>query len=406
MQKAIMETTRHTWALLSTLALALLAVVITAVAPPQAHADGNAPCPSQWPGAVHDSPIEYQDFFVEVKGWHQTEWFVIRSRDSNGYVHISAYVADDQYALGYAPGEACTLVVRRPSDEDPNEWVLMDDPVGVDADRHALAVLYRTTGGNEWNNNDGWLTSRPLSEWHGVTTNADGRVVELNLIDNSLVGSIPARLADLSQIQRLELWDNQLSGPIPPEFGDMISLEYVDLDQNRLSGTIPPELGSLTNLTYLGLDVNQLTGEMPKELSSLTKLTALELHENQLSGTIPVWLADLPNLEVLSLSDNDFTGPIPPELAELSELAVLWLSSNQLTGPIPPEFGNLTKLLWLNLHNNQITGQIPPELVNMTDAINVTISGNEITGCIPSAMRTIYYNDFHITGLPFCDTDQ
>ena len=72
---------------------------------------GTPQCPSSWP----DAPGE--QFFSDSDG---AEWFVIRSRDSNGYETVRAYPADDGYTAGYAPGspdEACFLVVRRPGSD-------------------------------------------------------------------------------------------------------------------------------------------------------------------------------------------------------------------------------------------------------------------------------------------------
>ena len=64
----------------------------------------------------------------------------------------------------------------------------------VATDRAALVALYNTTGGANWTNNTNWLTNEALSEWHGVTTNSDGRVTELNLSRNQLtVASIRRR---------------------------------------------------------------------------------------------------------------------------------------------------------------------------------------------------------------------
>ena len=41
---------------------------------------------------------------------------------------------------------------------------------------------------------DNWLSDAPLGEWHGVITDDDGRVTELNLEPNGLSGEIPPEL--------------------------------------------------------------------------------------------------------------------------------------------------------------------------------------------------------------------
>ena len=40
-----------------------------------------------------------------------------------------------------------------------------------------------------WRCKDGWKSSLPMGEWHGVTTNAEGRVIALDLHDNDLSGT-------------------------------------------------------------------------------------------------------------------------------------------------------------------------------------------------------------------------
>ena len=44
-----------------------------------------------------------------------------------------------------------------------------------------------------------------IDQWYGVTTDANGRVSELNLHDNQLTGSVPADLGNLSNLTYLSL---------------------------------------------------------------------------------------------------------------------------------------------------------------------------------------------------------
>ena len=68
----------------------------------------------------------------------------------------------------------------------------------------ALSALYDGTGGPNWKNKTNWLSFAPLGEWYGVTTDADGRVTELNLEDNNLSGTVPLALAGAGQPQDAE----------------------------------------------------------------------------------------------------------------------------------------------------------------------------------------------------------
>ena len=52
-------------------------------------------------------------------------------------------------------------------------------------ERAALVAFYEATGGANWWNSDNWLTDEPLSAWHGVTTDVNGRVTQLSLKGNA-----------------------------------------------------------------------------------------------------------------------------------------------------------------------------------------------------------------------------
>ena len=99
----------------------------------------------------------------------------------------------------------------------------------VNTDRAALAALYNATNGSSWRDDTNWVSSRPLGEWHGVSTDADGRVTELDLLANQLSGSIPSELGNLAYLQRLELRDNQFSGCVPVKLFDMTSNDVASL---------------------------------------------------------------------------------------------------------------------------------------------------------------------------------
>ena len=82
----------------------------------------------------------------------------------------------------------------------------------VAGDRAALVALYNVTDGRNWTDNTNWRRfNEPLSAWHGVATNDDGRVTGLNLSYNELRGYIPAWLGQtawrgqLDQLRYLSL---------------------------------------------------------------------------------------------------------------------------------------------------------------------------------------------------------
>ncbi len=151
------------------------------------------------------------------------------------------------------------------------------------SDREALIALYEATGGPAWKNRTRWLSDAPLGEWHGVRTNAAGRVERLLLGDNNLVGAGLCELGRLSELKELRLDHNRLSGQIPPSLGSLVRLNALDLSHNRLTGTVPPELGELHELTVLALGNNPLSGATAASDGSFPKLRELWLGNSSVS---------------------------------------------------------------------------------------------------------------------------
>ncbi|MYN65424.1 MAG: hypothetical protein F4X11_10400 [Acidobacteria bacterium] len=280
-------------------------------------------------------------------------------------------------------------------------------------DRATLVAIYQATDGPNWRDNANWLTDKPLGEWYGVETDADGRVVVLDLsgsqdihapgqpiVRQGLSGSIPPDLGNLAKLRSLQfsynnlragippalgnlpnlevlrLNDNQLTGPIPFELGNLAKLETLDLARNDLSDPIPPSIGNLQDLTYLWLSLNDLSGQVPTELGNLAKLEILDLAHNDLSGPIPPSIGNLASLWRLALYNNSLTGPIPPELGNLGNLRQLWVRDNDFSASLPPELGDLGGLTSIDLRNNSLSGAIPDSFLQLNSLWSFEFGGN------------------------------
>ena len=220
-------------------------------------------------------------------------------------------------------------------------------PVVESDDRAVLVTLYNTTNGRNWSRKDNWLSTKPIGEWYGVTTDATGRVTHLSLSDNNLTNQIPRELGNLNNLQGLDLSVNaRLSGVIPESLGLLHELSYIYLNNCQFVGSIPASLGRLSNLETLRLQTNRLGGSIPASLGRLSNLEYLVLSQNRLTGSIPASLGRLANLENLVLHENRLTGSIPPELGQLRGLRRLTLSRNGLIEPLPESFLNLALVLF------------------------------------------------------------
>ncbi|WP_419858193.1 leucine-rich repeat domain-containing protein [Candidatus Palauibacter irciniicola] len=298
--------------------------------------------------------------------------------------------------------------------------VVADDP------RDVLFQLHTAMRGHFWINSENWRTDAPLGTWYGVTTDEQGRVIELDLSDNGLAGSIPPAIARLATLVVLDLSvsDDSIAGQLERGAGrsprphpglsldagldgsldpgrdgdpdmpggtrlaetDLAETDARPLARQGLTGPLPRTLGALSHLGTLNLSGNSLTGPIPPELGRLAALDTLDLGLNALTGPIPPELGDLSHLKVLRLPENGLTGPIPRELGRLAQLEELQLRENSLAGAIPPELGNLPNLRELYLTRNELTGSIPPEFGNLASLENLWIGRNDLTGTIPVAL--------------------
>ena len=313
-------------------------------------------------------------------------------------------------ALQYADTQLCTPAhpaFRQWLQEIPSHRGTGRECASV-SDREVLAVLYKEMNGPNWTNNAGWLTDAPLSAWHGVEVNAEGRIValrlgrnnlsgeiptelgylgnlqQLDLSANGLSGEIPTELGYLGNLQRLDLSGNQLSGDIPAQIGYLFNLEHLDFGANLLTSLIPPELGNLANLEFISFNGNQMAGPIPPELGNLSKLVRLTVFGCAgLRGTIPPELGNMTSLRHLSLFGSGLAGPIPPELALLVNLQTLSIFHSNLTGRIPAELGTLANLMELNLEGNTLSGAVPAELGDLANLVELNLKGNTLSGTVP-----------------------
>ncbi|MCP3936626.1 MAG: hypothetical protein GY708_14765, partial [Actinomycetia bacterium] len=247
-----------------------------------------------------------------------------------------------------------------------------------------LAALAIATDFANWNDNAGWLAHNSPCGWVGVTCGG-GHVTNVALPDNTLTGTIPADLSDLSDLVELDLSRNRLSGTIP-DVSAIATLEVLRLQDNELGGVVPGDLDLLPSLRIVDLDTNWLSGGVPVDLTSSTSIEYLDLSHNDLGGTIPATLGSMTALVTLDLQGNELTGGIPASIGSLSGLEHLNLASNQLTGGLPASFSSLTNLRFVRLYDNTLSGTLPSALSALTQIEVFAINNNTFSGAIPTTL--------------------
>ncbi|PKA51908.1 putative LRR receptor-like serine/threonine-protein kinase [Apostasia shenzhenica] len=105
------------------------------------------------------------------------------------------------------------------------------------------------------------------ASWSWVQCNSDAqpKVVSIDLSGKNLTGSIPLELSRLTGLIELKLDDNMLSGAIP-DFGECINLQSIHLENNQLTGSLPSSFADLPNLKELNVKNNKLSGVIPQGL--------------------------------------------------------------------------------------------------------------------------------------------
>ncbi|XP_022776994.1 putative leucine-rich repeat receptor-like serine/threonine-protein kinase At2g14440 [Durio zibethinus] len=108
--------------------------------------------------------------------------------------------------------------------------------------------------------------------WEGVTCHANKNgtglvITQIDLGSQGLKGYIGDKISLLSNLVNLNLSANSLEGTLPIGLGQ-ISLARLDLSNNQFSGSIPESLTS-SSLQLVRLDNNLLEGRVPEELYSV-----------------------------------------------------------------------------------------------------------------------------------------
>ncbi|CAN4103152.1 unnamed protein product [Withania somnifera] len=240
-------------------------------------------------------------------------------------------------------------------------------------------------------------------------------LTDLDLSQNTLNGTIPLSIKQITNLVTLILSNNHLTGEIPDIWDEIPILYTLDLSNNSFTGGIPTTLSTLNSLRFLMLSYNHLSGEFPLGFQNFSSMITLDLGNNQFSGELPAWIGEkMPALLALSLRSNMFKGEIPRKFCNMTSLHFIDIGSNNLSGNIPSCFGNLKGMTWdpesqryegqLNvfskgrdllykdnlylmngiiLSGNHLTGEIPEALTNLSRMNTLNLSMNHLSGKIP-----------------------
>ncbi|CUG21518.1 GP46-like surface antigen, putative [Bodo saltans] len=231
------------------------------------------------------------------------------------------------------------------------------------------------------------LTENKACDGTLVTCSSSGFINTLNFSYQSLTGSLPSSLANLTNLVSFSVSMNSLTSTIPSElsrWGSMI--KSFDVSSNLLNGTLPSSLRNWSQLQRIDVSNNTLTGTVSNEYSSWGAfVTQLDLERNAFVGELPSSFGvAFTNLVKLDVSNNKLTGPLPESYSHMKMLQHLKCSNNTLSGTLPASYANMSRMQTFEVENNTLTGTLPPELSVWGDALETfNVCMNTLNGTLP-----------------------
>ncbi|TYJ14794.1 hypothetical protein E1A91_A10G141400v1 [Gossypium mustelinum] len=285
---------------------------------------------------------------------------------------------------------------------------------------------------------DLWDPNTRCCSWKGVTCDALGHVIGIDLSYQNLSGSFHS-IFNLHHLQRLNLAGNNFNTTLfQYGFGKLPNLTHLNLsasydcywrnDQSFASfdptlklekpnfKTFIKNMRSLRELYLDGVNISSqssewcettslslpklsvlsmsgcgLTGPFCSSLLNLRYLSKLNLDSNPISYLSPKFSKISSPLVSLRLVDCNLSGHFPAEFFLLPKMQRIDISDNsRLMGQLP-EFPINNTLEVLSLQYTNFSGSIPASIANLNNLVELDLSDNNFNGSIPP---------FHRSGVP------
>ncbi|XWS55507.1 hypothetical protein CRYUN_Cryun09bG0005900 [Craigia yunnanensis] len=237
-----------------------------------------------------------------------------------------------------------------------------------------------------------WNQTADCCSWDGVSCDAIGRVIGLDLSNQLISGAIDnsSSLFRLQYLQRLNLAYNRIIFAFPSGFDKFANVSYLNLSNAGFKGQIPAEISRMTRLVTLDLsaDLHLRGGYLKLEkpnlemlVRNLTRLRFLHLDGVNISARGIEWcqaLSSLTNLQVLSMSNCNLSGPIEFSFSKLRTLSVIRFDNNNLSAPLPKFVADFRNLTSLHLSTTGLIGRLPEEILHATTLQTLDLSNNKL----------------------------
>ncbi|WVZ12596.1 hypothetical protein V8G54_017126 [Vigna mungo] len=253
-----------------------------------------------------------------------------------------------------------------------------------DAVMNKLKKTINEPNGLQWNDPD-------VCKWEHVKCSATKRVTAIQIGGQSLQGTLPKELAQLSELTRFECMSNDFTGPFPnmPK-----SLEVLLIHNNNFQSLPGDFFTGMTNLQSVSIGYNPFSQwGIPESLKDCVALRSFSATSAGLVGKIPDFFGKdgpFPGLVSLILSFNSLEGGLPATFSG-SSLETLWVNGQKSDGKLNGTLDVLKSMTYLKqiwVHGNSFTGPIP-DLSNQDQLYDVSLRDNQLTGVVPSSLTAL-----------------
>lgn len=212
----------------------------------------------------------------------------------------------------------------------------------------------------------------------------------LGLIKHEM-GTLPASIGLLENLEVLELWSNKLK-ELPSSFAQLKNLTYLNLRNNSLK-EIPDYFADFKKLKSLNLQFNKVK-KIPDFIFDLTELEYLNIATCGLKE-IPAGIGKLKKLKTLIFSKNDIV-KLPDEIKELKELEIIDFSGNKKIDleHLFDSLSHLPKIKELNLAKYGLA-ELPESIGKIKGLKKINLSDNKLES-LPRSFAQLDPEELHI----------
>ncbi|MFQ6628011.1 hypothetical protein Gotur_007838 [Gossypium turneri] len=248
---------------------------------------------------------------------------------------------------------------------------------------------------------DLWDANTDCCSWEGVTCDAYGHVVGIDLSYKNLSGGFHS-IFDLHHLQHLNLAGNNFNTTLfSYGFDKLQNLTHLNLSSSCFHGQIPMQISHLTRLVSLNLSYQ---GDCYLRNGYGYNSATLKLENPNFMTLIKNlrFLTDLYLDETLYLGENQLVGKIDEfPNASSSSIERLFIGNNYLTGPIPKSILQLPRLEWLYVEGNSFSSMKLDMFVQVKNLRHLTLFNTSLL--IESDSRSLPFPQLERLTLRSCN---